>query len=210
MPPATSVPHLDVVEQGAARVFSCGPVRVHRQFSFQRRKEALRDRVVPTIPTPAHARGDGGGAEQGPVVLAGVLHAAIGVMDHPGHWVPVAERHQQRIAGQFPFERVSHRPTHHASRAQVEDNGQVDQAFARRDVGNIGRPDVIRAWDTRHRKLSVQHVRRDGIRMRRIGGHAKRSRSLRTQAIRVHQLRDPIHAAGMAQRFEFRLHARAP
>ena len=68
MPPLLIIAHLDVLKHGGARLVAGAPVRVVHQFPLGRREEAPGDRVVPTVPHPAHAAGHPVRHEQRPVV----------------------------------------------------------------------------------------------------------------------------------------------
>ena len=72
----------EVVSFGAAQV----TLLVH-QFRLQRAEEALDHRVVVAIAGAAHARLQAVGGQQPLVVVAGVLHAAIAVVQHRGRRV---------------------------------------------------------------------------------------------------------------------------
>src|SRR5829696_654981 len=77
VPSDAVVERLDVLEDARLRLGAGGVVLVVNQFLLQAREEALHRRVVPAVPTPAHAALDPLLAQPTPVVLARVLAPAI-------------------------------------------------------------------------------------------------------------------------------------
>lgn len=75
-----------------------------------------------------------------------VLASLIRVMQQREFWTLLLQRHPQRSQSQFLGHPVIHRPTHDTPAAEVQQRGQVQPAFVRRNVGDdIGQPDLIRA-----------------------------------------------------------------
>ncbi len=86
--PLAIVKHLDVFEDRSDRLRSRRkPMAVH-ELAFQRRKETLDDGVVPAITPATHAANDSSSAQLLLVVAAGVLTAAIRVMDQSRSRIP--------------------------------------------------------------------------------------------------------------------------
>src|SRR2546428_9148164 len=83
MPPPPVVEDLEVIEQLAARRRPRGPRRVVDELDLQRREETLGHGVVPAIAPAAHAAHDPVLGQDALVVAAGVLTAAIGMMEQP-------------------------------------------------------------------------------------------------------------------------------
>src|SRR5436309_2817505 len=83
MPPLPVVEDLEVIEQLGARRRPRGPRRVVDELDLQRREETLGHGVVPTIAPAAHAAHDPVLGQDALVVAAGVLTAAIGMMEQP-------------------------------------------------------------------------------------------------------------------------------
>jgi hypothetical protein len=81
MAPTAIIERFDIFENSGA----CGgtrlPMALVNQFRFQGSEKAFRDSVVPTISTAAHASDDPVLGEETLVVVAGVLAAAIGMMN---------------------------------------------------------------------------------------------------------------------------------
>src|SRR5262249_34043496 len=84
MPPSRIVEAFDVLAGGVLDVVHVMPVRVELDLEGEGREEALGHRVVPAVPLAAHARLDAVALEHGSVVSAGVVNAAVAVMDHAG------------------------------------------------------------------------------------------------------------------------------
>src|SRR6266542_6985237 len=105
-PPGTEIPEsrmpslpviepLDVVEELGARRRPRLPRRVVDELDLQRGEEALGDRVVPAIAPAAHAAHDPMLGQRLLVVTAGVLTAAIRMMQQPLGWAPTGQRHPE-------------------------------------------------------------------------------------------------------------------
>lgn len=75
-------------------------------------------------------------------------------------------RHTQRVTGERRFEPLRHRPTDDASCAEVEHAGQVQPALGGRHVRDVGDPRLIGLPPV---EAPLQLVRRDGVRMLRVG-----------------------------------------
>lgn len=84
---------------------------------------------------------------------------------------------------------LAHRPADNLAGVHVEDGGEVEPAFAGRDVGQVGEPDLV---GSRRLEVPGQPVGRDGIAVtavRRPG--ATRQGRQSPQAGAAHQ---PLHA----------------
>src|SRR6478609_4714395 len=92
VPSDAVVERLDVLEDARLRLVAGGVVLVVNQFLLERCEEALHRRIIPAVPTPAHAARDPLLREPTPVVLAGVLAPTIRV------------RHQLRTRRRRPLE----------------------------------------------------------------------------------------------------------
>src|SRR5437879_1664869 len=77
------VEHLAVIEQRGARRCPRGPRRVVDALDLQRREETLGHGVAPAIAPETHAAHDPVLGQDALVVAAGVLTAAIGMMEQP-------------------------------------------------------------------------------------------------------------------------------
>src|SRR4051794_33403850 len=83
----------------------------HFEFGLDGAEAGFHKGVVVTIGGPAHALAELGAAENGSVLLAGVLPAAVAVMDQTGSRLPITDGVAQRIEDatrhgvvrQFPY-----------------------------------------------------------------------------------------------------------
>ena len=100
MPPLPVVEDLEVLEELGARRGPRGPRRVVDQLDLQRREEALGDGVVPAVAPPAHAADDPVLRQDPLVVAAGVLAAAIRVMQQALRRAPARQRHVEGVEGE--------------------------------------------------------------------------------------------------------------
>src|SRR5581483_1566120 len=152
------VEHPDVVKERGPRLVARLPARAVYELGLQRREEALCDRVVPTIAFATHAADEPGARECALVLLARVLATAIGVMNESGSWTPSLQRHGQRRGCEWRRQTIAHRPSDNASRVEVENRGEVEPAFPRFDVRDVGHPDLVRCVC---REVALEQVRRD-------------------------------------------------
>jgi hypothetical protein len=91
MPPLPIVEELEVLEEFGVRLRPSGPDCVVDQLDFQRREEALGNRVVPAIAPAAHAADDPV-LRQHPLVVAWRKRCGLGVpnLENPYHCDPNA------------------------------------------------------------------------------------------------------------------------
>ena len=70
------------------------------------------------------------------------MAALIGVEDL---WiVTTCQRHLQGIEAELRVKAVGELPAEHVSGEQIHDRHQVEESFLQRDVGDIGRADLVR------------------------------------------------------------------
>jgi hypothetical protein len=92
-PPFRIVPPFDVFEDGMPRIVLCLKVVLHEELPLERRKEVFGDGVVPAVALPPHTHAKAVLRQQVAIGAAGVLHAAIGMMDEsrgPGRRTVIA------------------------------------------------------------------------------------------------------------------------
>ena len=89
----------------------------------------------------------------------GILTAAIRVVQEPCPGCPVHERQGEGPLGQIHGQTVAHRPADHATRVEIEDDGEVEPALGAPHVGEVPGPDSIRSLD---HELAIENVRRHG------------------------------------------------
>src|SRR5688500_1862140 len=209
MPALSIVPDFDEREELAARDLATREHAVDQQFFGECGKEALGDRVVPAIPHATHARGEVGRSEQRLIGPARVLDAAIGMMEAPAR-AAMREGHAERGERQLLIDARAERPAHHASRRQIENDGEVEPPLARGDVSEIRYPHAVRRHGVPHPELPRQYVGGDSLGVIRLRGDPVARRALRAKPRGPHQPRDAVLPAGNPQRPQFLMHARAP
>lgn len=106
-------------------------------------EEALHRRVVVTVPSAAHR---GGRADRGELIdisPGGILRSVIGVMHESAYRSLPLGGHHQRSERQFGPHVIAHRPSHDLARCQIEHGGQIQPAFAGRDIADIGQSHAV-------------------------------------------------------------------
>ena len=125
MSPLPVVEQLDVFEQLVAGLSSGTPPAGIDQFDFEGGEKAFRHRVVPAIAFTAHAALDAVYRQQLLILVAGVLAAAIRVMQQTLRRLTVLQCHLKGGQRDPAFEPFAQRPADHAAREQIEDYRQV-------------------------------------------------------------------------------------
>jgi hypothetical protein len=69
----------------------------------------------------------------------------VGAVDQPGLRSPTVQRHLERVDDELGTQVVGHRPAHDQPGEQVLDVREVQESVPGRDVGDVGRPDQVRA-----------------------------------------------------------------
>src|SRR3989449_590815 len=188
MPPLPVVEDLEVIEQLGARRRPRGPRRVVDELDLQRREETLGHGVVPTIAPAAHAAHDPVLGQDALVVAAGVLTAAIGMMEQPLRRAPARQGHPERVEREVVRDALVHRPADGEARTEIEDHRQVEPTLARRNVGDVGDPRLVRPSTL---ELPRQDVGGDGKRMPRLRRDTKPAAAPCGQPANPHE---PRHA----------------
>src|SRR2546427_762715 len=180
-------------------------VAVVHEFVLEGAEEALRDRVVVGVALGTHAGVHPPGGEPLPVGMRTVQRPLIGVVDEPLVGQPCEQGHVERMHRQRKGWSLTHRPAHHPTRVEIEQHGQVQEARAGADDGQVTHPHSVGYW---HVKLALHQVGRG-----RRGGVMLHDDSEAALAPRLDpgppsQSRYPMLAAGDAPGPEFqpRLH----
>ena len=113
VPALPMIKHLDIFEDLLYRVFTGRVVPMVHELARECPEEAFDTGIVPAVAVAAHARGDAMLAEQMLVTRGGILAAAIRMVQEPGPWVPVGQRHREGLLGQLHGQPVAHRPADH-------------------------------------------------------------------------------------------------
>ena len=134
MQAAGIVEALDVAEQVPSGFGPGGVDPVMDPLGLEGVEEAFHGRVVPAVALAAHRGRDPRPGEGQPIGLGGVLDAAVGMMDQPWRGPLTLGGHVQRVECDLGMQGLAHRPADDLAGVQVEDRGQVQPAFAGRDV----------------------------------------------------------------------------
>ena len=152
----------DIVDAGPARLCSSRQNESVERLGLQRAEETLDDGIVPTVAFSAHAALDSVASQESSILPTRVLHTTIRMMNHPARRSAVSHGHLKRRDSKVCPKMVRQRPANHAPRKQVHDDGQVQPAFPRADVGYVRRPDFV--WRL-GQKLPLHEVWRRRSRM---------------------------------------------
>jgi len=136
------VPCLDEVEDGCLGLTLRTKAVLDEQRAFERSVEALAHRVIVTVAGRTHVRrctcalatlteGDGR-----------VLRALIRVVNHSERFA-AKDGHLERADDQLFAHMVGHRPADDATAEDVENDGELQEAAPRRNVSDVGDPQLI-------------------------------------------------------------------
>ena len=95
-------------------------------------------------------------------LLAGVLAAAIGVMQQRIGLAAPPDRHHQGVGDELRRHACAHRPANDAPGEQIDDRSHVEPAFRGPDIGEVGDPFAV---GCRRFEAAVEHIRSDGARL---------------------------------------------
>jgi len=128
--------------------------------------------------------------------LAGVLAAAIGVVQQRVGLAPSPDRHHQRIGDELRRHRRAHRPADDAPGEEVDDGRHIEPALRRPDVGEVRDPFAV---GSRGFEGAVEHVGSDGgdLPLAQVRRQATPARAC-FKALQPHQSLDPVQAAAHA------------
>jgi hypothetical protein len=141
--PLTIVVALDIGEQVGPGDIPIGVFAPVHEFGLQRAEETLHGRIVPAVCLAAHRLDDGNGLQDIAVVAGSGLTAAVEMMDETDRQAPSLDRHDERGDGEFGAHMIAHGRANDLAGEQIEDHGQVEPAFAGRDVSDIIQSDLI-------------------------------------------------------------------
>ena len=143
MPAFRIIEALDVIEH-IGLGFVPRPIGLaRRSLGLQRGEEALHRRIVPDVARAAHRADDAVIGHQALELLAGVLAAAIGVMQQRIGFAPPPDRHHQGIGDELRRHPCAHRPTDHTPGEEIDDGSHIEPALRRPDIGEVGDPFAV-------------------------------------------------------------------
>jgi hypothetical protein len=168
---ARIVEAVDVFENGDFDLSSCLPVSAPDHFGFEGFEKALDSCVVIAIALSAHGRCHTMFSQDLLIVVRTVLAAAVRVVN-AALWGPAqGNSHVQGADRQVFLHPVADGPCcypkgfcvqntqgDHPTGMQVQDDGQIDPAFARPDIGDVADPFLV---GLARSKIPLQEIWRD-------------------------------------------------
>ena len=166
--------------------------------------EALGLGVVEGVARPRHADGDVVVGEALAVGEAGVLHAAVGVMDEaaPGRLARL-ERLVEGGHGERRAETAAEGPAHGLAREGVEDHREIGEGAGEMHIGDVGDPDLVGPG----RRQPAHQVGHDGDSFRLAGRRDEEGLAAQGQQIVLaHKPQDFLGIHGLAPPAQARRH----
>ncbi len=136
-------------------------------LGFVEAVDRLGERVVVRVAVTSDSAFDARFGEAFGVTEGDILNAAIAVMDEPVDVVASAERLFERVECEVGSQRWRHAPTDDGAREDIDDEGDVREAFPRRNIRDVGDPKLIRAVRTKLPLDEVRHAFGKFARLRR-------------------------------------------
>src|SRR6185436_8726567 len=119
------VKHFDVLEQRLMRGRTSRVVFMIDQLRFQSAEEAFHDGVVVTVSSATHAALQAMSLQQVLVVIAGILHSPIAMMQQPRRRLTMQQRHPQGLAGEISSQMIGRGPADDLPRTEIDDRRQI-------------------------------------------------------------------------------------
>ena len=132
--PHAVVEGFDIVQDRQPCLMPCGEAAAADESGLERAPEAFQVGVVLPVGAAAHARGDAVQFQHPAVVLAGVLHAAVAVMEQARGQFASRDGLPQRGFGQAGLQMSGRGRADDAAAAKVEHAGDVEPAFLGPDI----------------------------------------------------------------------------
>jgi len=134
-----SLPIVDLLDEGADPCSCVNGIAIGTAIDLlllQGLHEAFRLGIVVGIADTTHARPDIVVGKQPGIVAAGVLHAAVGVVDEAaGRRVAFRDRHGECGDSEARLQMRLQRPADDAAAEGVEDDGEIGELFGKMQVG---------------------------------------------------------------------------
>ena len=129
-------------------------------FGFEGADTAFHQGIVVRISSAAHRNDDAVGGQQLLVGSAGILPAAVRMMQQfPNSGLTLNQRQPQRLLDQRRFQVGLHRPAGDLAREDIQDQRQIQPTFNRINVADVGAPFLIRSLGA---EWAVEPVGGDG------------------------------------------------
>ncbi|SAK98745.1 hypothetical protein AWB75_07208 [Caballeronia catudaia] len=187
------------------RFATCCKALAKDASALERSPQTLGRRVVPAIASTAHRTAHAVGFEQVLEVTTAILATPVAMDDQARFRLAAKPRHTQRVRHQLRAHVRLHRPAHHLTAKQVEDDRQVQPAVVSPEVRDVRSPGLIGASG---REVALQQVRRDRQVVVAVGGRPEAAFGLRLDAVQLHELLDAILADSNALGKQLLPHAR--
>lgn len=140
----TVVENLDVFKGGRLHLVMRVVTHAMQTFILETVKPALGRRAVPAVALPAHGTDHAVLFEPGLEGMAGILTAAIRMMQQSRLWPLAKPGHRQRIGDHVSAHARLDRPAYDLSVEQVHHNGQIQPALLSPQIGQIRCPHLVR------------------------------------------------------------------
>src|SRR5512135_2898731 len=178
------------------------------QLGLERAEERLHGRVIVTVAFAAHGRLKAVTIEDLAVGAAGVLHAAIGMMDETSARGMMLNGHHQRLLAQGALQVIGHAPADDLAGGYVLDGSQVQPALVGRNVGHVSQPDGVRTVGL---EGALEEVRGDAVAVPAVGrDRGARLAPERPNTVVLHEPGDALAGGTDALGAEFSMDARCP
>src|SRR5437899_3897265 len=144
MQPLAIVKYLDKRKGLAPGFVPCLERAVMHQLVLQRAEEALRDGVIVAVPPATHTGHQPMLGEDLPIGRRGIVGALIRVVNQARLRPAVEQGHREGVGREGAIGARLHRPADHAAGVQIQHDGQIQPARARRNRRDVPHPHAIR------------------------------------------------------------------
>jgi hypothetical protein len=126
-------------------------------------------------------------------LLAGVLAAAIGMMQQSVRFAPSPDCHHQGVGDELGRHRCAHRPANHTAGELIDDGSHIEPALRCPHIGEVSDPFAVGSGRF---EAPIEHVGSDGgdLPLPQIGRQSTPSRA-RFKGLQPHQSFDPVQPA---------------
>src|SRR5206468_7937686 len=205
--PSAIVECLDVIEEGPVDLCRSEPRLAVNELGFKRAEERFHAGVVVAVARRAHAGEHLMVLEQLAIIGAGILAAAVGMVQEARRRSAPAQSALERLLDERSFEVVSRGPAHDLAAAQVHDGGQIKPALGGGNVGDVAHPHLVGFAGC---NPFFEPVGRDWQWVIAVGGARAKGPFLQSaQAVMAHESSNAMAAATVILLFERLSHARA-
>ena len=122
-------------------------------------------------------------------LLAGVLAAAIGMMQQSVRFAPSPDCHHQGVGDELGRHRGVHRPANHTAGEEIDDGSHIEPALRCPHIGEVSDPFAVGSGGFE----AIEHVGSDGVYLplTQIGRQSTPARA-RFKGLLPHQSFDPV------------------